>query len=69
MEKCKITNGLWFWGKYDGYFRKINCPCYVLEVLTEKIKIKIFRKLGEVEEVTLDRNEVESLLTTNIQMG
>ena len=63
MKKEDLLTGLWFWRTNDGYFKKINSPFLVIENSKEVIKIKMFKKSGEVEEITLNtENDLDALI-------
>lgn len=53
MKKEDFINGLWFWRTNDGYFKKINNPCLVIDNSNEVIKIKMFKASGDVEELVI----------------
>lgn len=51
MKKEDLILGLWFWRTNDGYFKKINNLCWVIENSNETIKIKMFNISGDIEEL------------------
>ncbi len=62
MKKEDFINGLWFWRTNDGYFKKINNPCLVIDNSDEVIKIKMFKSSGDVEEFVLSAEKDVDIL-------
>lgn len=68
MKKEDLFNGLWFWRTNDGYFKKINNPCLVIEKSEDSLKIKMFDKLGSTEELFFKNEEEIALLIKQSRM-
>lgn len=63
MKKEDLLTGLWFWRTIGGYFTKINNPCLVVENSKEVIKIKMFEKSGDIEELIFNtKNNINILI-------